>query len=169
MALTTATMPAADTNKRDREGAPARSAARLAAVQALYQMETTGQGVDSVISEFTDHRLGGEIEGEILHAADVAFFSDILRGAVESQSRLDPYLQRHLAEGWKLKRIDSTARAILRAALFEMIRRPDVPFRVVINEYLDIANAFFDADEPKFINGVLDRAARDARSDEMSA
>ncbi len=162
-------MPAADPDKRAREGAPARSAARLAAVQALYQMETTGQGVDAVISEFTDHRLGGEIEGETLHPADAAFFSDILRGTVEAQSRLDPYLQRQLAEGWTLKRIDSTARAILRAALFELVRRPDVPFRVIIDEYLDIANAFFDADEPKFINGVLDRAARDARSDEITA
>ncbi len=154
---------------RDREGAPARSAARLAAVQALYQMETTGQGVDAVINEFADHRLGGEIEGEKLHAADVAFFSDILRGTVESQSRLDPYLQKQLAEGWKLKRLDATARAILRAGLYEMVRRPDVPFRVIINEYLNIANAFFDADEPKFINGVLDSAARDARSDEITA
>lgn len=162
-------MSTTDPDKRDKGGAPARSAARLAAVQALYQMETTGQGVEAVISEFTDHRLGGDIEGEKLHAADAKFFSDILRGAVESQSRLDPYLQRQLASGWTLKRIDSTARAILRAGLYELIRRPDVPFRVIINEYLDIANAFFDADEPKFINGVLDNAARAARSDEISA
>lgn len=158
-----------DSDKRDKAGAPARSAARLAAVQALYQMETTGQGVEAVIAEFADHRLGGDIEGEKLHAADAKFFGDILRGAVESQSRLDPYLQRQLASGWTLKRIDSTARAILRAGLYELIRRPDVPFRVIINEYLDIANAFFDADEPKFINGVLDNAARAARGDEISA
>ena len=165
----TATMPTADkNNNRKREGAPARSAARLAAVQALYQMETTGQGVDAVISEFTQHRLGGELEGETLHAADASFFADILRGAVESQSRLDTYLQRRLAAGWKLQRIDATARAILRAGLFEMIRRPDVPYKVIIDEYLDVANAFFDAEEPKFINGVLDAAARDARSDEIT-
>ena len=162
-------MPAIDSEKRDKDGAPARSAARLAAVQALYQMETTGQGVEAVIAEFTDHRLGRDMEGEKLHAADAKFFSDILRGAVESQSRLDPYLQRQLASGWTLKRIDSTARAILRAGLYELIRRPDVPFRVIINEYMDVANAFFDADEPKFINGVLDNAARAARSDELSA
>lgn len=162
-------MSAIDSNKHDEPGAPARSAARLAAVQALYQMETTGQGVEAVIAEFTDHRLGGDMEGEKLHAADTKFFSDIMRGAVESQSRLDPYLQRQLAAGWTLKRIDSTARAILRAGLYELIRRPDVPFRVIINEYMDIANAFFDADEPKFINGVLDSAARAARSDEISA
>ena len=162
-------MPAIDSEKRDNDGAPARSAARLAAVQALYQMDTTGQGVEAVIAEFTDHRLGRDMEGEKLHAADAKFFSDILRGAVESQSRLDPYLQRQLASGWTLKRIDSTARAILRAGLYELIRRPDVPFRVIINEYMDVANAFFDADEPKFINGVLDNAARAARSDELSA
>lgn len=162
-------MSTPDRDKSEKTGAPARSAARLAAVQALYQMETTGQGVEAVIGEFTAHRLGGDIEGEQLHDADVKFFSDILRGAVESQSRLDPYLQRQLASGWTLKRIDSTARAILRAGLYELIRRPDVPFRVIINEYLDIANAFFDADEPKFINGVLDKAARAARSDEISA
>lgn len=149
------------------EGAPARSAARLAAVQALYQMESSGQGVETIIREFQDFRLGGEIEGERLHKADAAFFADILRGTVETQRRLDPYLERHLAKGWKLSRLDATARAILRAGLYELIRRPDVPFKVVIDEYLNIANAFFDEEEPKFINGVLNAAAEDARSDEL--
>jgi len=148
------------------EAAPARSAARLAAVQALYQMETTGLGVEAAIREFEEFRLGGEIEGQRLHAADKKFFADILRGTVGSQARLDPYLQRQLATGWTLKRIDSTARAILRAALYELIRRPDVPYRVVIDEYLDIANSFFDGDEPGFINAVLDAAASEARADE---
>jgi N utilization substance protein B len=151
-------------------GAPARSAARLAAVQALYQMETTGLGVEATIREFEDFRLAEDIEGQKLHAADKKFFADILRGAVETQGRLDPYLQRQLAAGWTLKRIDSTARAILRAALYEMIRRPDVPYRVVIDEYLDVANAFFDdGEEPKFINAVLDAAAKEARADEKFA
>ena len=146
--------------------APARSAARLCAVQALYQMETTGQGVEATIREFKEFRLGADIEGERAHSADATFFGDILRGTVESQNRLDPYLQRQLAAGWKLKRLDATARAILRAAMYELIRRPDVPARVVIDEYLNVANAFFEGDEPKFINGVLDAAARDARNDE---
>jgi len=150
-------------------GAPARSAARLAAVQALYQMETAGQGVEATIREFRDHRLGGEVDGEILHKADAAFFGDILRGAVEAQGRLDGYLERSLAAGWRLVRIDATARAILRAGLYELIRRPDVPARVVIDEYMNIANAFFSGDEPAFVNGVLDRAARAAREDEMPA
>ena len=158
----------AESRMREREGAPARSAARLAAVQALYQMETSGQGVEAIIREFKDFRLGGDIEGERLHKADATFFGDILRGAVESQRRLDPYLERQLAKGWKLSRLDATARAILRAALYELIRRPDIPYKVVISEYLDIANAFFDGDEPKFINGVLDAAARAARADEVT-
>lgn len=161
-------MAEVETRTHDSAGAPARSAARLAAVQALYQMETTGQGVESIIREFVDFRLGGEIEGDRLHKADAKLFGDILRGTVESQSRLDPYLQRQLAKGWTLKRIDSTARAILRAALYEMVRRPEIPYRVVIDEYLEIAHSFFEGDEPKFINGVLDAAARAARSDELS-
>ena len=148
-------------------GAPARSAARLAAVQALYQMEASGQGVEATIREFEHYRIGEELEGARLHKADTAFFADILRGAVETQARLDPYLERHLASGWKLSRLDATARAILRAGLYELIRRADVPGKVVISEYLDIANAFFDGDEPGFINGVLDAAARDARRDEL--
>ncbi|NOX94124.1 MAG: transcription antitermination factor NusB [Alphaproteobacteria bacterium] len=151
------------------EGAPARSAARLAAVQALYQMETTGQGVEATIAEFSEFRLGGEIEGERLHKADAVFFADILRGTVETQNRLDPYLERNLASGWKLSRLDATARAILRAGLYELIRRPDVPYKVIINEYIDVANAFFDGEEPKFINGVLDAAAQAARSDELAS
>jgi len=154
-------------SKAHGEGAPARSAARLAAVQALYQMEASGQGVEATIREFQDYRLGGNIDGEQMHDADAKFFADILRGAIETQNRLDPYLERQLAEGWKLSRLDATARALLRAALYEMIRRPDVPYKVVINEYLDVANAFFEGDEPGFINGVLDAAAREARSDEL--
>ncbi len=150
------------------DGATARSAARLAAVQALYQMESSGKGVDAVINEFREFRLGSEMDGERLHKADAAFFADILTGTIETQRRLDPYIERQLAKGWKLARLDATARAILRAGLYELIRRPDVPFKVVINEYLDIANAFFDGDEPKFINGVLDSAARAARDDEFT-
>ena len=148
--------------------APARSAARLAAVQALYQMEASQTGVEDIIREFTEFRLGGEIEGERLHKADAKFFADILRGTIDAQQRLDPYLESNLATGWKLSRLDATARAILRAGLYELIRRPDVPCKVVIDEYLNVANAFFDGDEPKFINGVLDAAAMAARGDEMT-
>jgi len=149
------------------DGAPARSAARLAAVQALYQMEAAGAGVEATIHEFEACRLGGDLEGERLHEADAAFFADILRGAVETQGRLDPYLESQLAARWTLSRLDATVRAILRAGLYELIRRPDVPYRVVINEYVEIAKAFFEGDEPGFINGVLDAAARKARDDEI--
>ncbi len=154
--------------KSHKEGAPPRSAARLAAVQALYQMESGGQGVEATIREFKDFRLGKELEGAALQPADASFFSEILRGAVDSQHKLDPYLTSQLATGWRLSRLDATVRAILRAGLFEMIRRPDVPARVVINEYVEIARAFFDGDEPGFINAVLDAAARQARSDELT-
>ena len=167
MATQKTDLAAQDSARIDGSGAPARSAARLAAVQALYQMEMSGAGVEATIREFEDFRLGREIEGEKLHKADARMFADILRGAVETQARLDAYLERHLAKGWKLSRIDSTARAILRAGLYEMIRRPDVPFKVIIDEYLEIAHSFFEGDEPAFINGVLDNAARDARSDEL--
>jgi transcription antitermination protein NusB len=158
-----------ETGAKGASGAPARSAARLAAVQALYQMEASGQGVHATIAEFEAHRLGGDMEGERLHGADRKFFAEILNGAVEVQARLDPYLERQLAKDWTLARIDATARAILRAGLYELIRRPDVPSKVVINEYLEVAKAFFDDEEPKFINAVLDAAARQARADEFEA
>jgi len=144
-----------------------RAAARLAAVQALYQMETAGVGVDGVVREFLDHRLGGEIEGAALVAGDPDHFADVVRGAVELQAKIDPYIHRKLAKGWTLARLDATARSILRAGLYELVRRPDVPYRVVIDEYVEIARDFFeDGDEPGFVNGVLDAAAREVRADE---
>lgn len=155
-------------NDQDNQAMRARTASRLAAVQALFQMEASGAGVESVILEFTTHRLGGEIDGALLNDADDEFFADVARGAVEAQSRIDPYIESHLAENWKLSRLDATARAILRAGLYELTKRPDIPFRVVIDEYLDIANAFFESEEPRFINAVLDAAARDARPDEFA-
>ncbi|MEO0400029.1 MAG: transcription antitermination factor NusB [Pseudomonadota bacterium] len=152
----------------DAPAAHRRTTARLAAVQALYQMERTGIGVDSVILEFKHHRLGGDIDGVLLHDADDAFFEDAVRGVVRTQTKLDPYLERNLAANWTLKRIDSTARAILRAGLYELTARPDVPANVVINEYVALAKAFFDSDETGFINGVLDKAARELRSEERA-
>ncbi|MEM9494803.1 MAG: transcription antitermination factor NusB [Pseudomonadota bacterium] len=151
--------------------APARTAARLAAVQALYQMEAAGTGVEQIVREFEACRLGRDGDHGQGHKADPVFFADLVRGAVEAQSRLDPYLERKLAEGWRLARLDATVRAILRAGLYEMVRRPDIPFRVVIDEYVEIAKAFFgdEGDEPAFVNGVLDAAARAARDDEMTA
>ncbi|MBX9925095.1 MAG: transcription antitermination factor NusB [Hyphomicrobiaceae bacterium] len=105
--------------------------------------------------------------GETLEGADIQYFADLMRGVVRRQRDIDPMIDHYLAEGWRLVRIDSTLRAILRAATFELLERTDVPVRVVISEYINIAHAFFDGDEPKVVNGVLDRIARKARAIEM--
>ena len=141
----------------------ARSVARLAAVQALYQMETSSAGVETVVREFTDHRFDRDLEGEALAAADETFFAEIVRGAVAEQGPIDRAIARRLATGWKLERIDATLRAILRAGAFELMRRADVPVEVVIDEYLEITKSFFEGPEPGFVNGALDAIARDER------
>lgn len=141
----------------------ARSVSRLAAVQALYQMEVGQSGVEAVIREFTEHRFDRDIEGHTLAEADEAFFSELLRGVVRGQAEIDKAIVKRLAEGWKLERLDSTARAILRAGTWELTERPDVPLEVVIDEYVELAKSFFEGAEPGFINGALDRIARDVR------
>ena len=145
----------------------ARSVARLAAIQALYQMEVSGTGVETVVREFSDHRfdraIGGD-EGEALAAADETFFADLVRGVVAEQRRIDPAIARRLAQGWRLERLDATVRAILRAGAFELAHRLDVPVEVVINEYVDLARSFFEGPEPGFVNAALDGLARDVRS-----
>mgnify|MGYP000628057542 CR=1 FL=1 len=147
-----------------------RSLARLAAVQALYQMEHAGIGIEAVLREFRDHRLGGELDGEAIRHADEAYFEDLVRGVLTLQGKIDPFIARHLREGWSLKRIDATARAILRCGVYELIKRADVPGKVIIDQSVDLANAFFDegSDEASFINAVLDKAGRDVRPDEMA-
>ncbi len=147
--------------------AASRSAARLAAVQALYQMDMTGIDLNDVVAEFEAHRLGQEIEGEQYCAAEAVFFRDLVEGVVREQRNLDPLIDQRLAEGWRLTRVDSILRAILRAGTQELFARQDVPARVVITEYVDIAHAFFGDEEPKVVNGVLDRLARKARPDEF--
>ena len=147
----------------------ARSVARLAAVQALYQMEVSGAGVEAVVREFSDHRfdraLGGEEgEGAPMAAADEAFFAELVRGVVEHHRGIDPAIARRLAQGWRLDRLDATVRAILRAGAFELSHRPDVPVEVVINEYVDLARSFFEGPEPGFVNAALDGLARDVRA-----
>ena len=142
----------------------ARSVARLAAVQALYQMEVSGSGVEAVVREFRDHRFAGDLDGSTLAEADEVFFGEILRGVVEAQSRVDTAVVCRLSEGWRLERIDATARAILRCGGYELLQRPDIPTEIVIDEYVEIAKSFFSGAEPGFINGVLDSIARDARA-----
>ena len=148
--------------------AASRSAARLAAVQALYQMDMTGIDMHEVIAEFEAHRLGQEVEGSQYCEAEAAFFRDIVEGVVHEQLRIDPLIDRHLAEGWRLNRVDSILRAILRAGVFEILKRTDVPARVVITEYVDLAHAFFEGEEPKVVNGILDKLGREERPQDFA-
>ena len=142
----------------------AQSVARLAAVQALYQMETAGAGSETVIREFGEHRFDRDVEGAgALAPADEALFADLVRGAVSCQARLDKAIRRRLAEGWRLERIDATLRALLRVAAFELIGE-ETPAPVVIDEYVEIAKSFFDGPEPGFVNAALDAIARDERA-----
>ncbi|MFN9849136.1 MAG: transcription antitermination factor NusB [Alphaproteobacteria bacterium] len=140
-----------------------RSVARLAAVQALYQMEVSSIGVEHVIREFTEHRFDRDADGIDLAAADEGFFAELVRGVVAEQTRVDAAIVKRLAEGWRLERLDATVRAILRAGAFELVNRPDVPTEVAIDEYVDVAKSFFEGSEPGFVNGALDGVARDVR------
>ncbi len=147
----------------------ARSTARLAAVQALYQMELSGAGADAVVAEFIDHRferLAEEQPGDEPHGglgpADEAFFADIVKGVVADQATIDSAIVKRLAQGWKLTRLDATVRATLRAGAWELHRRPDVPTEVVIDEYVELAKGF--TDDAGFVNAALDAMARDLRA-----
>lgn len=146
-----------------------RGVARLAAVQALYQMDVGGAPLTSVVSEFTAFRLGKEIDGEQYRDADAQWFKHILAGVVEDQKFLDPYIHTALTEDWPLKRIDSLLRAILRSGGYELLRRKDVPAKVIISEYIDVTKAFFEDDEPGLVNGVLDRLAHELRGPEFQS
>lgn len=142
----------------------ARTVARLAAVQALYQMELAGEGVETVIAEFANHRFDADIEGEPLAEADESWFADIVRGVVAGQRDIDAAIKARLASNWRLERLDSTLRALLRAGAWELRERPEVPREIVLDEYVELAKAFFDEAEAKFVNAALDGVARDARS-----
>jgi N utilization substance protein B len=144
-------------------GQLARSQARLAAVQALYQMDLAGTDLAEVIDEFNTHRLGEASEDRTVAGADAEHFARILHGVVRRQKELDPVIDAQLASGWRLVRVDAILRAILRAGAFELIEETGVPPRVVINEYVNVAHAFFAADEPRVVNGVLDALARKLR------
>ena len=132
-----------------------RSSARLAVVQALYQMDVAQITIKDVVDEFCAFRFGQETEGHTLEKADISFFNDLLNGIVENQKKLDPLIDTHLASSWRLNRIDSTLRAILRAGAYELTNRTEIPAAVVISEYVDVAHAFFEKDEPKVVNAVL--------------
>ena len=154
---------------------PARTAARMAAVQALYQMDLAGTDVNDVIDEFLRLRMSSEAtDGEdpktqSAQGADRVFFADILRGVLRRQREIDPLVNDQLATGWRLVRVDAILRAVLRAGVCELLERADVPARVVINEYINVAHFFFSEDEPKVVNGVLDKIARRVRAPEFEA
>jgi len=155
-------------SKKARYEPESRSAARLGAVQALYQMETAETPVDGIIEEFVHHRFGTEVEGVALPIGDDVFFADLLIGIVDKQSEIDPIVNTVLSEGWKLVRLDATVRAILRAGSYELLFRTDVPPKVTIAEYVRLAESFFEGDEVGFVNGVLDKLAREHRTSELS-
>ncbi len=145
-----------------------RGAARLAAVQALYQMDLAGTGINEIMTEFESHWLGGEVEGVQYRPAEAAYFRDIVGGVVREQTRLDPQIDAALARGWPLKRIETVLRAVLRAGAYELACRNDVPARVVTAEYVDVAGAFVDKEETGMVNAVLDQLAHHWRAAEFN-
>jgi len=162
---------AKDAAKGDKDARKAnkRGAARLAAVQALYQMDLAGSGLDEVLAEFEKHWLGGEVEGAQYLPAEAAFFRDVVSGVVRDQRTLDPRIDEALEKTWPLKRIETVIRAVLRAGLYELEQRRDVPARVVVSEYADVAAAFVERDETGMVNAVLDQLARQLRAAEFTA
>jgi N utilization substance protein B len=140
-----------------------RSAARLAAVQALYQRHMEATPLARLLDEFHQHRLGQEIEDAQYVRAEVEFFDDVVSGVVAREDEIDALLSERLAAGWRIERLDKTLLQILRAGTYELIARPDIPVGTTISEYLDVAHAFFDASEAKVVNGVLDAVAKAVR------
>jgi len=147
----------------------ARSTARLAAVQALYQMQMERTALNKLLDEFHQHRLGREVDDEdnadaVFADAEVDFFDDIVRGVDARREEIDQLLLTRLASGWTLARLDKTMLQVLRAGTYELVARSDVPHPAAISEYVDVAKAFFDDREAKFVNGILDAIAKDARA-----
>ncbi len=140
-----------------------RSAARLAAVQALYQQEMEGIATNRLIHEFHAHRLGATIEDVTYADAEESFFDDLVSGTAARQAEIDELITARLAEGWSLARLDKPMKAILRVGAYELLARPDVPVATVITEYVDVAKAFYDKRESGFVNGLLDALAKAAR------
>ena len=159
-------MSAARAKGEARSGNAEKSAARLAAVQALYQMELTGADAESVVQEFCEHRFTDNGDASISEVGSDCF-REIVRGVPRNQLEIDQAVAKGLSKDWKLQRIDSILRAILRAGIYELIDRPDVPAKAVIDEYVEIAHAFFEGEEPAFVNALLDRVAHEKRAAEF--
>jgi transcription antitermination protein NusB len=141
----------------------ARAAARLGAVQALYQHELEATPLNRLLDEFHQHRLGMELDDDQYADAEVAFFDDVVKGTLARRDEIDALLTARLADGWSIARLDKTMLQVLRAGTYELLARADVPTGTAISEYVDVAHAFFDAREAKFLNGVLDAVAKDVR------
>lgn len=154
--------------RRGERKANRRGAARLAAVQALYQMDVAGTGLNEIFAEFESHWMGREVEGSQYLPAEAAFFRDVVGGVVAEQRRIDPLIDAALSKGWPLRRIEALLRAVLRAGAYELARRGDIPARVVTSEYVDVAHAFLDAEETGMANAVLDDLARQLRPAEFA-
>jgi transcription antitermination protein NusB len=149
--------------KRPNSRSKSRSVARLAAVQALYQLDMEKIGIARLLAEFHAHRLGEQIDDDQYADAEVDFFNDVVSGVDARMDEIDALIDTKLGEKWEMSRIDITMLQILRAGTYELIARPDVPTRSVISEYIDVAHAFFDAKDAKFVNGVLDAIAKEKR------
>jgi len=145
-----------------------RSAARLAAVQALYQMDLSGKGIIDALAEFEAFWIGREIEGITFQPAESEFFRSILSGVVKEQRAIDLKVDAALSSGWPLRRVEAVLRAILRAGAYELMFRKDVPARVVISEYVDVAHGFYGDDEPGLVNAVLDAIGHEVRGGELA-
>lgn len=169
-------LPSSLPGKTPAEKAPAvpgvgrrrRAASRLASVQALYQMDVAAKGLNEVFAEFETHWMGREVEGVEYEQADIDFFKRVITGVLDDQVALDRITDKHLSEGWPLRRVEAVMRAVLRAAAFELKKRADIPARVVITEYVDVAAAFLARDEVGMVNAVLDKLARELRPSEFS-
>ncbi|GLV28778.1 N utilization substance protein B [Sphingobium sp. TomTYG75] len=145
------------------ERSKSRSAARLAAVQALYQLEMEGTPLATLLHEFHQHRLGATIEDVTYADAEESFFDDVVTGVDKRRGEIDAMITARLSKGWSLERLDKPMRQILRAGAYELIARKDVPTGTVISEYVDVAHAFYDKREAGFVNGLLDGVAKDVR------
>ena len=140
-----------------------RSAARLAAVQALYQMDLTQKDLNEIFAEFESHWMGREIEGDTYNPAEVGLFHEIVQGVLDHQRQIDPLVDDALSKGWPLARIETVMRAIMRAGSFELLHAPETPVKVVVSEYVNMASAFYDRAEVNMVNAVLDKIAKDVR------
>lgn len=145
-----------------------RGAARLAAVQALYQMDVGGTGINEVLAEFESFWIGSEVEGEQYLPAEGAFFRDVVSGVLRDQKELDPMIDDVLSRGWPLARVEAILRAVMRAGAYELQHRKDIPGRVIVSEYVDVAHAFVERDETGMVNAVLDQIGRQFRADEFA-